>query len=186
MNDFNFFSTFEKDRQQKKSKTRRTNGVIIGVILVIVLFYGSLGARIGFNIYKTNAGEAYLNSPEVATKLGDIQAKKMATANLKTYTVEVNSAKQKIALTNKVSSALLDTVQKAIPVTVILSNLEIRDYQVSIAGTAPQMTVTAELVHNLEATGLFTRVHVNSIGSDATSSTYKFNIICDVKEVAVQ
>lgn len=186
MNDFNFFSSFEKEKQQKKSKSRRANAIIVGLILLMVLFYGSFGVRILFNNFLTSQGEQFLNAPEVKTRLADIQAKKTATDNLRTYIVEVENAKKKIAFTNKVSSGFLNTIQSAIPATVVLTSLEIQEYQVSLSGNAPQMTMTAELAHNLEATGLFTRVHVNSISGDQTSATKEFSIICDVKEVAKQ
>lgn len=185
MKDFNFFSSFDKERMQQKSKTRRDKSIIIGVILVFVLFYGSFGARIFYNVMRTNSGEAFLNSPEVKAKLVEIEDKKTATENLKTYIAGVNNAKQKIALGNRVSSVFLDTVQKAIPTSVVIRSLEIEDYQLKLSGNAP-LTLTAELVHNLEQTGLFSRVHVESINSDTNTGNMQFEVVCDVKEVTAQ
>jgi type IV pilus assembly protein PilN len=184
MNDFNFFSTFEKQKLAQKKKIRRSYGAILGVILVVVLFYGIMGARMLYCSYAINKGEAFLNAPENKAKLTDIQAKKAATENLITYTAQVNQAKQKITLATKVSSEFLNTIQKTIPAAVSLKSLEIKDYQVILQGTVPASATVAELAHNLEATELFSRVQVQFIQSGTETAAYEFSVLCELKEVA--
>ena len=186
MNDINFFSSFEKVKTGRKKKARLTWGAVLSVILVIVLFYGFMGFRI-LNLNKEiQVGNDLLNSPEVKTKLTQIRAKKEATLSLKKYDAEIGKASQKIASTNKVSSVFLDTFQKAFPATVTLKHLDLKETQLTFEGNVLNLITTAELTHNLEASGLFSRVQVSSINKDKEGSTYSFNILCDLKEVAAQ
>jgi len=186
MNDINFFSSFEKVKKGQQKKARLTWGAVLGVIFVIVLFYGFMGLRI-LNLNKEiQVGNDYLNSPQVMTKLTEIRAKKEATLSLKKYDTEIVKASQKIASSNKVSSSFLDAFQKAFPATVTLKYLDLKETQLTLQGNSPTLTLTAELTHNLEATGLFSRVQVSSINKDKDGTTYSFNILCDLKEVASQ
>ena len=186
MNDINFFSSFEKVKKGQQKKARLTWGAILGVILVIALFYGFMGLQILKLNKEIQVGNAYLNSPEVMTKLTQIRAKKEATMSLKKYDTEIGRASQKIASSNKVSSKFLDAFQKAFPATVNLKNLDLKETQLTLQGKSPTLTLTAELTHNLEATGLFSRVQVSSINKDKDGTTYSFNILCDLREVALQ
>jgi len=186
MNDINFFSSFEKTHKDQKKKTRLTWGAVLSVILVIALFYGVMGFRI-LNLNKEiKAGNDVLNSPNVMTKLTQIQAKKEAIQSLKKYDTEIGKASLKIANSNKVNSRFLDGFQKAFPVTITLKSLDMKQTQLTLQGNAPNLTTAAELTHNLEATGLFNRVQVSSINKDKEGSTYSFDILCDLKEVVAQ
>ncbi|HZK53223.1 MAG TPA: PilN domain-containing protein [Desulfosporosinus sp.] len=186
MNDINFFSSFVKLKEGQAKKSRLIWGAVLGVILVVGLFYGFLGFRI---LYLTNGiqtGNDYLNSSEVNTKLSQIRANKVATSSLKKYDIEIVKVLQKVASTDKVSSEFLDTLQKAFPSSVRLKDLSLKETQLTLQGTAPIWTTTAELTHNLEASGLFSRVQVNSISQNEDAGTYLFDILCDLKEVAAQ
>lgn len=184
MNDFNFFLSFDKKILDRKKRNRRTYGFIAGAILLVVLFYGILGLRMFYYYFITQKGETFLNDPQNKLKITELQAKKEAAAGLQKYSAEVEKIKQKIVLTNKVSSPFLDKIQKAFPATVILEFLDIREYQLNLGGTAPSQTAIAELTHNLDETGLFTRVHVYSISANKDSAGFRFSILCDLKEVA--
>jgi hypothetical protein len=61
MNDINFFSTFKKVKQDQKRKTRRAFGIIAGLVIAGVLFYGVLGLRMLLMYRGINKGKAYLN-----------------------------------------------------------------------------------------------------------------------------
>lgn len=186
MNDFNFFSSFEKSKKQQKQKTRRTYGAFLAVILIIALFYGVLEVRIHNYSKEIQKGEEFLNAPEVKDKLVEIQGKKEGTASLKTYITQVEQAKQKISITNRITSELLDIIEQTIPVNVSLKDLNIFEYRVDLVGSSPVVTSAAEITHNLEATGLFTRVHVYSINYSVDTAAYDFNIQCDLREVAAK
>ena len=185
MNDINFFSSFEKLKKGQTKKSRLIWGAILGVILVMGVFYGFMGYQILDLTKGIQVGENYLNSAEVKTKLPQIQAKKDATQNLIKYDAELEKASKKIVTSNKVSSQFLDAFQKAFPDTVALKNLGINGTQLTLKGNAPSVTTTAELAHNLEATGLFSRVQVSSINT-VEGGTYAFDILCELKEVAKQ
>lgn len=186
MNDINFFSSFVKLKEGQAKKSRLIWGAVLGVILVVGLFYGFLGFRILYLTKGIQAGNDYLNSSEVKTKLSQVRAKKEATSSLKKYDTEIGKVLQKIASSDKVSSEFLDTLQKAFPSPVILKDLSLKGTQLTLQGNAPLWTTTAELTHNLEASGLFSRVQVSSISQNADAGTYLFNIFCDLKEVAAQ
>jgi type IV pilus assembly protein PilN len=102
------------------------------------------------------------------------------------YSADLEKAKQRIASTYKISSEILDTVEKALPTSVTLQYLELIDYNFTLEGDTPVWTSVAELAHNLDKTGLFTRVHVNYINQNKDAATYKFDILCELKEVAVK
>ena len=186
MNDINFFSSFVELEKGQKKKSRLIWSAVLSVILVIGLFYGFMGYQILNLTKEIQAGEKYLNSAEVKTKLPQIQAKKEAAQSLKKYDVEIGKALQKIASSNKVSSELLDAFQKAFPATVTLNSLDMNASQLTLQGNSPNLPSTAELAHNLEATGLFSRVQVSSINKDKDGDTYVFIIFSDFKEVAAQ
>lgn len=183
MNDFNFFSSFEKAKQDQRKKNRRTKGIIIGFLGVILIFYGIMG----FRIYSLNAGiqkgNDFLNDPVNKEKIAELQDKKTAIQNLKKYGAEISKAEQKIEGVNRFTSEFLDTLQKAFPGSVSLQYMGLKDNQLLLEGTAPLWTQSAELTHNLNETGLFTRVHMNSINKDKDGTTYSFSIFCDLKEV---
>jgi len=186
MNDFNFFSSFEKTKLELKMKSRRSRGILIGVIGLVVLFYGFLGGKmIYYNISITN-GEKFLNSPENSPKITELREKREATLDLKKYSTEIDKAAGKIEATDRVSSEFLDTIQKAFPGSVSLKYMSIQDNQLLLLGNTSLWTPSAELTHNLEATGLFSRVHVESISKEKDAETYSFSIVCDMKEVAVK
>jgi len=186
MNDINFFSGFEKVKKGQQKKTRLTWGAVLGVILVLVLFYGFMGLRILKLNKEIQADNDFLKSPEVMTKLTKVRAKREAIVSLKKYDTEIGKASEKIASSNKVSSRFLDAFQKAFPATVTLKSLNMKQTQLTMQGNAPNLTSTAELSHNLEATGLFSRVQVSSINQNQDGAPYSFNILCDLKEVAAQ
>ena len=186
MNDINFFSTFAKEKEQLKKKTKKTRNIVWGVILVIVLFYGFLGLRILYMYTSIQNSEKYLNSPDVKTRLEAINAKREASLSMVKYNAELNKAGQRIALTDRVSTELLDKVQNACPAAASLRKLDLEESQLILEGNAPVWTTAAEFSHNLEAAGLFTRVHVSSVTKNKDSDTYYFRLLCDLKEVAVQ
>jgi len=186
MNDINFFSSFVKLKEGQTKKSRLIWSAILGAILVVGLFYGFMGYQILSLNKGIQAGNDYLNSSEVKTKLPQIRAKKEATLSLKKYDTEIGKVLQKIASSDKVSSEFLDTIQKAFPSPVSLKNLSLKETQLTLQGIAPLWTTTAELTHNLEASGLFSRVQVSSISQNEGAGTYLFDILCDLKEVAVQ
>lgn len=186
MNDINFFSSFEKLKKGQAKKSRTIWGTAFGVILVVGLFYGFMAYQI-LNLTKgIQAGNDYLNSAEVKTKLSQIQVNKEATLSIKKYDAEIGKALQKISSSDKVSSEFLDAFQKAIPSTVSLKDLSLKDSQLTLQGAAPLWTTIAELTHNLEASGLFSRVQVSSIDQNEDGATYLFDIFCDLKEGAVK
>jgi len=186
MNDINFFSSFLKLKQGQAKKSRLLWSAILGVILVVGLFYGFMGYQILSLNKGIQAGNDYLNSSEVKIKLPQARAEKEATLSLKKYDTETGKILQKIASSDKVNSEFLDTLQKAFPSPVILKDLSLKETQLTLQGNAPLWTTTAELTHNLEASGLFSRVQVSSISQNQDGATYVFNILCDLKEVAAQ
>ncbi|HBP66291.1 MAG TPA: pilus assembly protein [Desulfosporosinus sp.] len=179
MNDINFFSSFLKLKEGQAKKSRLIWSAVLGVLLVVGLFYGFMGYQILSLNNKIHAGNDYLNSTEVKTKLPQIRAKKEATLSLKKYDTEIGKVLQKIAGSDKVSSEFLDTLQKTFPSSVSLKDLSLKDTQLTLQGIAPLLTTTAELTHNLEASGLFSRVQVSSISQNENGGTYLFNILCD-------
>lgn len=186
MNDLNFFSSFEKAKQTQKRKTRLALGIISGLVIVVVLFYGVLGLRM-FLLYRgIQKGNAYLNSPEVKVKAAEIKAKREATVSLKQYSANLEKTKKRINATDKISSEFLDTVEKTFPTNVGLSAMELKDYKFTLSGTVPALTSVAELTNNLEQTGLFTRVHVDYIAQNKDGAIYSFGILCELKEVVLK
>lgn len=186
MNDFNFFSSFEKEKQAQRKKNRRNKGIIYGIIGIIILFYGVLGGKLLYYNMAIKSGNDFLNAPENNAKIAELQSKKAATLDLRQYNLVLDQASAKIHTSNLVNSGFMNTLQKAFPATVSLRYLSMKDNQLLIEGDAPLWTQTAELTHNLDASGLFTRVHVNTITKNKDAATYYFSISCDMKEVAVQ
>ncbi len=186
MNDINFFSTFTKEKEQLQKKTKKTRKIVLGVILVIALFYGILGLRILYMYTSIQNSEKFLNSPDVKTRLAVIDAKKTASQSMIKYDAELTKAGQKVALSDRVSTEFLDKIQNACPAAASLRNLGLEETQLKLEGNAPAWTTAAEFSHNLEATGLFNRVHVNSVTKNKDSDSYNFSLLCDLKEVAAQ
>jgi type IV pilus assembly protein PilN len=186
MNDINFFSSFTKEKEQLQKKTKRTRNIVWGVILVIVLFYGVLGLRMLYMYSSIQNSEKFLSSPDVKTRLEVIDAKRVASQSMIKYDEELAKVGHKIALTDRVSTELLDRIQSSFPTAASLKHMELIESQFILEGNAPVWTTAAELSHNLEATGLFTRVHVSSVAKNNDSDTCYFSLLCDLKEVAAQ
>lgn len=154
--------------------------------MVIVLFYGFMGLRILYMNLSIKSGEKFLNSPENKARLEQINAEREATQSMVKYEAELLKAAKRIALTDQVSTELLDKIQNAFPAAASLSNLTLENSQLILEGNAPLWTTTAELTHNLEAASLFSRVQVNYVEKNKESDTYHFSLLCDLKEVAAQ
>jgi type IV pilus assembly protein PilN len=186
MNDINFFATFAKERAQLKKKTKRTRNITLGIILVVILFYGFMGLRLLYMYISINNGEKFLNSPDIKPRIEQIEAQKLATLSMAKYNSELEKAGKKILLTDRVSTELLDKIQNAMPAAASLRLFDMDEYQLVLEGNVPVWTTTAELTHNLEASGLFRRVHVGTVTKNKDADSYYFSLLCDLKEVAAQ
>lgn len=186
MNDINFFSSFDKYKKSQKKKPAIIAGAILGGILVIALFYGFLGFRILYLNRQIKADNAYLNSPQVKTKLTQIRAQKDAALSLKKYDAETGMILQKIAGSDMVNSKFLDALQKAFPSTVSLKGLSLQGTLLNLQGTAPNLDSVAELTHNLEDSGLFSRVQAGSITQNQDGDAFLFAVVCNLKGAAGQ
>lgn len=186
MNDINFFATFAKEREQFKKKTKKTRNITLGIILVVVLFYGFMGLRILYMYTSINNGEKFLNTPDIKTKVAQINAQREASQSMVKYNSELSKAGKRITITDRVSTELLDKIQTAMPAVASLRYMDLEDNQLVLEGNAPVWTTAAELSHNLEAAGLFNRVHVNSVTKNKDADSYYFSLLCDLKEVAAQ
>lgn len=186
MNDINFFATFAKEKEQLKKKTKKTRNIIWGISLVIVLFYGIMGLRILYMNISIQNSDKFLNSPDIKNRLEQINAKRDATQSMVKYEAELKKAGQRIELTDRVSTELMNKIEAAMPGAASLRYLGVENNQLTLEGNAPVWTTAAELTHNLEATGLFGRVHVNSVTKNKDSNSYYFSLLCDLKEVAAQ
>lgn len=182
MNDYNFFSSFQRNKKLLRKKNRRTYGIFIGLFLIVILFYGSMGARIYYYSDSIKNGKAFLTENQV--KLAEIKTNKDATNNLRTYISDINKAIQKINLNNTVTSELLKTIEDTFPSNVSLKDITIKGLQLTLSGSTTNLTGVSELSHNLEETSLFNRVHINSISNDTDSALLEFQIQCELKEVA--
>lgn len=186
MNDINFFSTFAREKEQLRKKTKKTRNLVWGVILLIVLFYGVMGLRMFYMYWSIQNGEKFLNSPDVKPRLEVIDAQRTASQSMVKYNAELTKAGKKIEQTDRVSTELLDKIQNTMPATVTLRFLQLKESQLFLEGNAPVWTTAAELIHNLEATGLCSRVHVRSVTKNEDAGTYSFSLLCELKEVAAQ
>ncbi|HWQ89765.1 MAG TPA: PilN domain-containing protein [Desulfitobacteriaceae bacterium] len=186
MNDINFFSTFSKEKAQLRQKTIRTRKIIWGVILIIVLFYGILGLRILYMYSSIQNSGKFLSAQDVSARLEVTDAKRVASQSMVKYDAELEKAAQKIVLTDRVGTELLDKIQNAFPAAASLTYLDLKESQLTLKGNASVWTTAAELSHNLEAAGLFSRVQINSVTKNKDSDTYYFSLLCDFKEVAAQ
>ncbi|MDF2889685.1 MAG: pilus assembly protein PilN [Clostridia bacterium] len=180
MKDFNFFSPYLLEKQNKNSKI----WFIIAVSSVLTI---GLITFTTFNIYYMNRYkseiskvESYLNSKETMEQLEKYEEVSERLVLLNTYFDTVKEIDDKLDSYDTVSTELLDKLSSIMPQDASMTNLAISNKDVEINYSIKSLLQAAELEHNLKELNIFEQVHINIVDMQ---TNYTAIISCKLKDV---
>ena len=184
MAELNFFNTYKANERFSKNRTLLAAGICSLLFVLIVGFYAVTELYLASVNNDINTMKAFINSSENIEKLKAINAKKKEIEIMNIYSSAVDAISTKLGANDKIKSTVIETMNTAIPKDVSFNTMALSQDAFQIQGSAPGWKSVAELLHNLNATGIFQKVWVDSIQSaDTTSGNYTFSIRCTLKDV---
>jgi type IV pilus assembly protein PilN len=180
MRDFNFFSPYLLEKQNKRIRSR----FIIAVTTLLTIGLLSFTA---FNFYQINRYkseiskvENYLNSKDTVEQLEKYEEVSQRLELLNNYFNTVKEIDQKLDSYDTVSTELLDKLSSIMPQDASMINLVITENEVEMNYSIKSLVQAAELEHNLKGLNIFDQVHINIIDMQIS---YTANISCKLKDV---
>jgi Tfp pilus assembly protein PilN len=186
MRDYNFFSPYIEAKGGTSGKKHIYFIVLAAFIILFALSYYA------YNLYKLQVIkkeltqiEKFLLSEATQSNLQKYKEVEQKVQVLNTYQNIIEAAASRIESSDKIKTALLESISKVMPKNVFLKAGNITRDVAQLECISSDRTAIAEFVYNLKNDNVFDTVYIGYINEEGEGNTsYIFTLICKLEVVS--
>lgn len=180
MNDFNFFSIYQKKRglDLNPGSPYFISGIIVLVCVALtagIFIYNLILSR---QIEAANSETIQIKASQEYTEASYYQNSLQAMSN---YEAGADHALLKFQASNVIRTELLEAIWKGLPVNVRMTSFTIDQTTINMSFQIPNRRAAAELLKGLKETGLFQEIHLGAIGAGTDTPTMSTTVTGTLK-----
>jgi Tfp pilus assembly protein PilN len=160
--------------------------VVLPVLVIVVL--GLAFAYMEFIIKdlqkESDELKQYLSSQEVAKIRKDYNDRKKISDSMKNYGTMLDTIDKNLSSLNTISSSLIEKINGVLPKDTVFKSYTITGKIIRIAGETGSRISSAELLHNLDGTGIFEDIRIGSLAQAVPGTPTAFTLEGTLKEVS--
>jgi len=169
LKDLNFF--FDPNQKKEGNPVGRILIVLIVLSLLMVGGLYILMDRLNSQVRQSIAiVESQMAAPELLEAQKELNQVKGKLTLLQKYEQGLTYAEEAITRQDRIRKAYLDQIAAALPVEVMLETFQLSGDTLTLEVLSTDDTASAELIHNLKQTGLFSTVELSSTTREETDT----------------
>ncbi len=186
MRDINFFSVYTKRKNGLSTKAIAVLLVIAGVCILVGGSYLALVLHLSRIKNETRGIDLYLQSDEVKATLNAIEVHRANDGILTNYGAIIDEVLTNLKASDFINAARLDEISAALPVDVVMTNLEVTDNTAIFAYNVADVAMAAQLIAALTEVDSIETITLSGVTGSDTGIGYSVTLTARLKGGAAE
>ena len=185
MRDYNFFSAYDKKKELKISPS--SPYFIAGIILLVaVLATAGLVVRNVLLEGQIQDVRDEITALQSSQEYADAMGLQAAMDALTQYERSADVVLADFERSDMLGTELLDQLAATVPATAVVTSMSLTNANFAATYTVPDKKAAAELILQMENSGLFNKVHAPNISQSEGQAGYIVSVQCSMKGVEAE